>query len=344
MRFSFFSAFLALALGQPALAHLTWGFSYVDKGDLLPGYITRDLVVTTDSEWWGAELLITLDNGSFYQHPYGGLGPPESGVISHFPELEFDTYLTGGTPDDDPGGRTCCGAADLGGTPGLGYCQFDESEIDVTWYRMQTPLVGDLMVARLTLSSDASGSWKLRISNQDEGARTITGEACTILNGQFGILGDLSGDGFVGGDDLDIVRSYWGQNVPPGLFIMGHPSGDGFVGGDDLDIIRTYWGDGGGSIVPWPDGVPDLNSDTWVNTEDLGIVEWNWGEHVNPGDLLHGDATGDGFVGDDDFHVVIHYFGTIWPPTPVVPEPSTLVLLGWAGFGVVVFLKRKWER
>ena len=189
MRCSCVPAILALALGQPALADLSWGFPHVDKGELLPGYITRDLVVTTDSEWFGAELLITLDTGSFYQHPYGTVGPPEAGMISLFPELEFDTYLTGGTPDSDPGGLTCGGAVDLGGTPGVGNCQFDESEIDVTWYRMQPSLVGDLMVARLTLSSDASGSWKLRISNQDEGARTITGEACTILNSRFGIQG-----------------------------------------------------------------------------------------------------------------------------------------------------------
>ena len=341
MRCSCVPAILALALGQPALADLSWGFSHVDKGELLPGYITRDLVVTTDSEWFGAELLITLDTGSFYQHPYGTVGPPEAGMISLFPELEFDTYLTGGTPDSDPGGLTCGGAVDLGGTPGVGNCQFDESEIDVAWYRMQTLLVGDLMVARLTLSSDASGSWKLRISNQDEGARTITGEACTILNGRFGIQGDISGDGFVGSADLDVVRSYWNQNVPPGLLSMGDLSGDGYVGSADLDIVRTYWEDGGSSIVPWPDGIPDLNGDTWVNSGDLATVEWNWGENVTPGDLLHGDATGDGFVGDDDFHVVVHYYGMIWPPSALVPEPSTIVLLFTAGLGVMVFPKRK---
>ena len=58
------------------------------------------------------------------------------------------------------------------------------------------------------------------------------------------IPGDLNGDGFVGGDDLDIVRSFWGQAVTPGNKLHGDPSGDGFVGGDDLDEVRAHWGEG----------------------------------------------------------------------------------------------------
>jgi len=56
--------------------------------------------------------------------------------------------------------------------------------------------------------------------------------------------GDLNGDGFVGGDDLDIVRAHWGQNVTPWDLLAGDASGDGFVGGDDLDIVRSNWGSG----------------------------------------------------------------------------------------------------
>ena len=58
------------------------------------------------------------------------------------------------------------------------------------------------------------------------------------------IPGDLNDDGFVGGDDLDIVRSYWGQEVTAGNKLHGDPSGDGFVGGDDLDEVRAHWGEG----------------------------------------------------------------------------------------------------
>ena len=64
--------------------------------------------------------------------------------------------------------------------------------------------------------------------------------------------GDLNGDGFVGGGDLDIVRSFWGQSVTPGNLLHGDPSGDGFVGGDDLDEVRAHWGEG----TP-PNAVPE---------------------------------------------------------------------------------------
>ena len=66
--------------------------------------------------------------------------------------------------------------------------------------------------------------------------------------------GDLNDDGFVGGDDLDIVRSFWGQNVTAGDLLQGDPSGDGFVGGDDLDIVRGNWGQG---TPPAPTAIPE---------------------------------------------------------------------------------------
>ena len=69
-----------------------------------------------------------------------------------------------------------------------------------------------------------------------------------------GLPGDLNGDGFVGGDDLDIVRSFWGQNVEAGNLLEGDPSGDGFVGGDDLDLVRSNWGQG---TPPSPQSVPE---------------------------------------------------------------------------------------
>ena len=68
------------------------------------------------------------------------------------------------------------------------------------------------------------------------------------------LAGDLNADGFVGGDDLDIVRSFWGQNVTAGNLLQGDPSNDGFVGGDDLDIVRANWGQG---TPPGPASVPE---------------------------------------------------------------------------------------
>ncbi len=66
------------------------------------------------------------------------------------------------------------------------------------------------------------------------------------------ITGDLDGDGFVGGADLDIVRANWGNSVPAGDLAMGDPSGDGAVNSDDLDIIRANWGLSTATVVPEP--------------------------------------------------------------------------------------------
>jgi len=76
------------------------------------------------------------------------------------------------------------------------------------------------------------------------------------------IPGDLNGDGFVGGEDLDIVRGFWGEYVDPGSLLFGDPSGDGFVGGDDLDLVRSNWGQGApqANAVPEPSMVVLLSS------------------------------------------------------------------------------------
>ena len=67
--------------------------------------------------------------------------------------------------------------------------------------------------------------------------------------------GDLNGDGFVGSDDLNIVRSFWGQTVTAGDWAQGDPSGDGLVNSADLDVVRANWGvaiQQGGATVPEP--------------------------------------------------------------------------------------------
>ena len=73
------------------------------------------------------------------------------------------------------------------------------------------------------------------------------------------ITGDLNGDGFVGGDDLDIVRSFWGQNVTPGSLSHGDPSGDGLVSGDDLELVRSHWGEGTPAVPAAPVPEPPLS-------------------------------------------------------------------------------------
>ena len=87
--------------------------------------------------------------------------------------------------------------------------------------------------------------------------------------GSGSLPGDLNGDGFVGGDDLDIVRSFWGQEVTPGNKLKGDPSGDGFVGGDDLDEVRAHWGEG---TPPAPGAVPEPHMCVFFGVGLLSIL------------------------------------------------------------------------
>ena len=65
------------------------------------------------------------------------------------------------------------------------------------------------------------------------------------------IAGDLNNDGAVNSDDLDLVRSYWGETVEPGNGFMGDADGDGLVNSDDLNIVRENWGNTA-AAVPEP--------------------------------------------------------------------------------------------
>jgi len=60
------------------------------------------------------------------------------------------------------------------------------------------------------------------------------------------VVGDITGDGFVGLADLDVVLSYWNQSVDSGDQLAGDLAGigDGFVGLSDLDILLANWNTG----------------------------------------------------------------------------------------------------
>lgn len=70
--------------------------------------------------------------------------------------------------------------------------------------------------------------------------------------------GDLSGDGFVGIDDLGIVLGNWNNTVTPGDNLHGDPSGDGFVGITDLNIVLGAWNIGSSPAFAVPEPAAGL--------------------------------------------------------------------------------------
>jgi len=103
-------------------------------------------------------------------------------------------------------------------------------------------------VTRTTASEGHSwGNWRAQIGD--------------ILTGLVGatLMGDPTGDGFIGIDDLNLVLAHWNQTVTPNDWLMGDFDGDGFVGIFDLNVVLGNWNAGtpptppvNGSIVPEP--------------------------------------------------------------------------------------------
>ena len=58
--------------------------------------------------------------------------------------------------------------------------------------------------------------------------------------GDLGLPGDVNVDGFVGGDDLNTVITWWGRSGMDRQH--GDLTGDGFVGAGDYAEVLTNWG------------------------------------------------------------------------------------------------------
>jgi PEP-CTERM motif len=85
--------------------------------------------------------------------------------------------------------------------------------------------------------------------------------------------------------------------------------------------------------------VGDLDGDGFVGIADLNLVLGNWNLNVPPADPL-ADPTGDGFVGIADLNTVLGNWnaGTPPPSAAVVPEPTTLFMVG---IGVLNLARRR---
>jgi len=73
-------------------------------------------------------------------------------------------------------------------------------------------------------------------------------ESRLLLSGSFYMEGDATEDNFVGGEDLNVVLSNWGQEVTVGDFSSGDFNINGFVDGEDLNVVLKNWGNGYGFL------------------------------------------------------------------------------------------------
>jgi hypothetical protein len=143
----------------PPPAELPFELGIVDNSSdpdpNLAGCITRDLIIETDTDWLSAQLLLVLDEPGCIYQPYSiDVGPPRSPFPPPLPL--FDTYVTDGQLGLP---SVIGGAVDFGGGEG---CTFDENTLDITWCSFNEDDIGRLVLARITLSGDAQGTWQFR--------------------------------------------------------------------------------------------------------------------------------------------------------------------------------------
>ncbi len=168
------STMLVLFSSVAATAQVDVSLDNVDNSSQLTGYVTQDLKVDTQGDWFGAALVLELESGTIYQDGFGNDVEPGSFLLAYYPSVAFDTYMTGG-------GQWGIGVLGAGGDAGGYDQQFDAQRLDASWKSNSTGEVGVTPIARITLSDDAAGRWRLVVfQSGDETRYDFTG---TIADG-----------------------------------------------------------------------------------------------------------------------------------------------------------------
>jgi len=148
----------------------------VDNSSALTGYVTHDIVIDTETDWLSAQMVVDLTAGTIYQDPFGTNISPNPLFFPTVPTLEFDTYVSNGTLG---GSVSTTSAPDL--DPGAPI-QFDTSRISIGWFTTGTE-IGELALARITLSDNAAGTWQFRATASPALGGPLVHITGTIANG-----------------------------------------------------------------------------------------------------------------------------------------------------------------
>ncbi len=138
---------------------------------------------------------------------------------------------------------------EIGGTAALGHVQepgasaANVANEDILW---------DMLLQGHTF---AEAAWAA--TPQLSFVNTVVGDPLMRL--MDWVPGDITLDGKIGLQDLNVILQQWNQNVTSGIY-QGDVTGNGFVGLDDLDVVLFNWNFAGSSpssdfSVPEPAGI-----------------------------------------------------------------------------------------
>ena len=249
----------------------------IPAGGVIPGgidYVTNTWNINTDTGdgWLNAGLYVNLTTtGNIYQDAgeindvFGNDIPPAETAVGT--SLEYDSYMTGGYDTTAAAAGTTPlvvgNAYELSGAGPSSTAEFSTSAIDATWVSSLIPTPsGEFMLARVTLSDDAVGTYKFRVGLRNGGEAFFYGGeiAAGVMGGLPtqpepplpGIPGDADLDGDVDADDATILATNW-QTLTGATWGMGDFNRDGNVNDLDATLMAANWGTGvAAAAVPEP--------------------------------------------------------------------------------------------
>jgi len=193
---------------------------------------------------------LTLADGTFWHHPFGGDTAPTSAATQVAPLIAYDTFVTIGLLVDDLQTITTPGSALAATTVTGGWTSAppgpQAAAVDISGL-VGSPAAG-VLIAQLSIAGECTpivppsyeGALRLYTAAADGG--TLLGVVAPVT--YVRACPDANGDGMAAVDDLLDVLAAWGRNP-------GHPAdfnGDGIVGVDDLLALLGDWG----PCVPCP--------------------------------------------------------------------------------------------
>ena len=215
-------------------------------------------VTTGTAQGLSASLRVELNSGSIYQN--GDENPPLTTATG---DERYDSYMTGGydtdydaiPPTDGATPFVLGNAYDIDeGTPDDAVFELNDQLIDATWVPTEGPMAGSLMLARVTLPIDASGTFKLRVGLKDNDPTFYLGGM--VVNGRMLFTpprpGDADFDGDVDDADAAILASFW-QTAATGPG-QGDFNDDDLANDLDATILAANWT---GSLAAASAAVPE---------------------------------------------------------------------------------------